>query len=135
MITWHTMKYLNYSSVNPKANLEGVDDGLTTDRDKEKPTPETELKPRIRPSQPPSQPPADYPYTPLPVPRGRRPLDVNLYATKKTVAQGMMDLALLTANANQLRYVLESNNIGPYYYFSVVLISLSIILQILGNHN
>ena len=60
-----------------------------------------------------------------------RPLDVNSYATKKTVAQGMMDIALLTANANQLRYVLESGSTGGfYYYFNITLISFSIILQV-----
>lgn len=59
------------------------------------------------------------------------PLDVNLYATKKTVAQGMMDLALLTANANQLRYVLESGSTGSmYYYLNIVLICLSIFFQV-----
>ncbi|XP_042856959.1 ninjurin-A-like isoform X2 [Penaeus japonicus] len=65
---------------------------------------------------------------------GRKPVDVNLYATKKTVAQGMMDLALLTANANQLRYVLEAGeygNKGVYYHVSIVLISLSIIFQVM----
>lgn len=56
--------------------------------------------------------------------------DVNVYQHKKTLAQGMMDLALLSANANQLRYVLESYNRHPYYYFSLVFISLSLILQI-----
>ncbi|KAH0816275.1 hypothetical protein GEV33_006516 [Tenebrio molitor] len=39
--------------------------------------------------------------------------DVNVYQHKKTVAQGMMDLALFSANANQLRYVLESFNRHP----------------------
>lgn len=56
--------------------------------------------------------------------------DVNVYQHKKTLAQGMMDLALLSANANQLRYVLESYNRHPYYYFSLSFISLSIILQV-----
>ncbi|XP_025408436.1 ninjurin-1-like isoform X3 [Sipha flava] len=36
-----------------------------------------------------------------------KPLDVNRYATKKTIAQGMLDIALLTANANQLKYILQ----------------------------
>ncbi|XP_068903290.1 ninjurin-A-like isoform X2 [Tenebrio molitor] len=45
--------------------------------------------------------------------------DVNVYQHKKTVAQGMMDLALFSANANQLRYVLESFNRHPYFYPSV----------------
>ncbi|XP_049875447.1 ninjurin-A-like isoform X2 [Pectinophora gossypiella] len=56
--------------------------------------------------------------------------DVNTYQQKKNLAQGMMDLALLSANANQLRYVLESSASHPYYYSSLTFISLSIILQI-----
>lgn len=34
-------------------------------------------------------------------------IDVNRYATKKTIAQGMLDIALLTANASQLKYILQ----------------------------
>ncbi|XP_023291309.2 ninjurin-A isoform X1 [Lucilia cuprina] len=56
--------------------------------------------------------------------------DINAYQHKKTLAQGMMDLALLSANANQLRYVLESYDRHPYYYASLIFISLSIIFQI-----
>ncbi|KAM7356015.1 ninjurin A isoform 2-T2 [Cochliomyia hominivorax] len=56
--------------------------------------------------------------------------DINAYQHKKTLAQGMMDLALLSANANQLRYVLESYHRHPYYYPSLIFISLSIIFQI-----
>lgn len=56
--------------------------------------------------------------------------DVNVYQHKKTLAQGMMDLALFSANANQLRYVLESSSRHPYYYPSIVLISFSLIFQV-----
>lgn len=56
--------------------------------------------------------------------------DVNVYQQKKNLAQGMMDLALLSANANQLRYVLESYQRHPYFYFSLVFISTSIICQV-----
>lgn len=56
--------------------------------------------------------------------------DVNVYQHKKTLAQGMMDLALFSANANQLRYVLESFSRHPYYYPSLVLISISLFLQV-----
>ncbi|XP_017139339.1 ninjurin-2 isoform X2 [Drosophila miranda] len=56
--------------------------------------------------------------------------DVNAYQHKKTLAQGMMDLALLSANANQLRYVLEMNQQHPYFYPSLLFICLSIIFQI-----
>lgn len=55
--------------------------------------------------------------------------DVNLYQHKKTLAQGMMDLALFSANANQLRYVLDSNQ-HPYYYSGMILIAISLILQV-----
>merc|ERR1712130_643197 len=34
-------------------------------------------------------------------------LDANRYATKKTVSQGMLDIALLTTNASQLKYLLQ----------------------------
>lgn len=43
----------------------------------------------------------------------------------------MLDLALLSANANQLRYVLDSNNRNHYFYVSLTLISLSLVLQVL----
>lgn len=57
-------------------------------------------------------------------------VDVNAYAHKKTLAQGMMDLALLTANANQLRYVVETYKNHPYFYPSLVLLILSIGFQV-----
>lgn len=56
--------------------------------------------------------------------------DINVYQNKKTLAQGMMDLALLSANANQLRYVLESYNRHPYFYPSLVMVSISLIVQV-----
>lgn len=42
-----------------------------------------------------------------------------------------MDLALLSANANQLRYVLESYGRHPYYYFSLSFIITSLIIQVI----
>ncbi|EDW94036.1 ninjurin-A isoform X1 [Drosophila yakuba] len=56
--------------------------------------------------------------------------DVNAYQHKKTLAQGMMDLALLSANANQLRYVLDRQSTHIYYIPSLLFISLSIIFQV-----
>ncbi|XP_045536854.1 ninjurin-A isoform X2 [Papilio machaon] len=70
----------------------------------------------------------DRPGSPFPPP-GSIP-DVNTYQQKKNLAQGMMDLALLSANANQMRYVLESSTSHPYFYPSLVFISLSVIFQI-----
>ncbi|XP_065080667.1 ninjurin-A-like [Ochlerotatus camptorhynchus] len=54
----------------------------------------------------------------------------NTYQQKKNLAQGMMDLALVSANANQLRYVIESFTRHPYYYFSLIFISVSLVIQI-----
>lgn len=56
--------------------------------------------------------------------------DINVYQQKKNLAQGMMDLALLSANANQLRYVIESYPRHPYYWFSFVTITISLVLQV-----
>ncbi|XP_063366946.1 ninjurin-2 isoform X1 [Cydia amplana] len=58
-------------------------------------------------------------------------LDANRYATKKTVAQGMLDIALLTSNASQLKYVLQVGPKHEFYTLLVVLISVSIVLQLL----
>ncbi|XP_043214211.1 ninjurin-2-like isoform X3 [Amphibalanus amphitrite] len=59
-----------------------------------------------------------------------RKLDANRYATKKTIAQGMLDVALLTANASQLRYVLQAGDQHEFYTLMVTLISISIALQL-----
>jgi len=58
-----------------------------------------------------------------------KPLDANSYATKKTIAQGMLDIALLTANASQLKYVLQVGEQHEFYTLMVCLISISIVLQ------
>lgn len=60
--------------------------------------------------------------------------DLNVYQHKKTLAQGMMDLALFSANANQLRYVLESSSRHPYFYPGIVLITISLLLQVNNNY-
>ncbi|XP_014482452.1 PREDICTED: ninjurin-1-like [Dinoponera quadriceps] len=54
----------------------------------------------------------------------------NTFAAKKTVAQGMMDVALITANANQLRYLFEYQRNSPTFYFIVILIAISLLLQV-----
>lgn len=54
----------------------------------------------------------------------------NTYAAKKTVAQGMMDIALITANANQLRYILEFGDRNTVFYITSTLIVISILLQV-----
>ncbi len=66
--------------------------------------------------------------------RQPRRLDANRYATKKTIAQGMLDVALLTANASQLKYVLTKGNDEdgghPFYTLMLTLIVISIVLQV-----
>ncbi|XP_034394116.1 ninjurin-1 [Cyclopterus lumpus] len=60
----------------------------------------------------------------------RRPINMNHYATKKSAAQSMLDIALLMANSSQLKTVLY---VGPDYRFYIpliVLLSLSIMLQV-----
>ncbi|RZC34538.1 ninjurin-1, partial [Asbolus verrucosus] len=57
-------------------------------------------------------------------------LDANKYATKKTIAQGLLDVALLTANASQLKYVLQVGEKHEFYALMLSLISISIVLQL-----
>ncbi|CAK1553027.1 unnamed protein product [Leptosia nina] len=60
-------------------------------------------------------------------------IDANRYATKKTVAQGLLDIALLTSNASQLKYILQVGPKHEFYTLLVTLISISIILQVLSS--
>lgn len=54
----------------------------------------------------------------------------NNYATKKTITQGLLDIALLTANASQLKFVMEVGEAHPYYVLLVTLLAVSIALQV-----
>lgn len=67
---------------------------------------------------------------PVPAPPSVITPDVNIYQHKKTLAQGMMDLALLSANANQMRYVLQTDGRHAYFYPALIMISMSLFLQI-----
>jgi len=58
-------------------------------------------------------------------------LDANRYATKKTVAQGMLDIALLTTNASQLKYLLQVGDGHGFYAVVLGLVITSILLQVL----
>uniref|UniRef100_A0A3Q2WE98 Ninjurin 1 n=1 Tax=Haplochromis burtoni TaxID=8153 RepID=A0A3Q2WE98_HAPBU len=63
-------------------------------------------------------------------PRSPAPLNMNHYANKKSAAESMLDVALLMANASQLKAVLEQ---GPSFHFytpTITLISISLCLQI-----
>jgi hypothetical protein len=54
----------------------------------------------------------------------------NVYVTKKNVAEGMMDISLLTANSNQLKFILYYNQESKMFYPTLALIILSLILQV-----
>uniref|UniRef100_A0A336KDX4 CSON008877 protein n=1 Tax=Culicoides sonorensis TaxID=179676 RepID=A0A336KDX4_CULSO len=59
-----------------------------------------------------------------------RTIDINNYATRKSVAVGLLDLALLTSNAAQLKYLLAYGSTHEYYVLLYVLVVLSIALQV-----
>lgn len=51
------------------------------------------------------------------------------YQKKKMLSSGMMDLALLSANANQLRHTLQAPD-HQFYFMSLILIITSLIIQV-----
>lgn len=57
--------------------------------------------------------------------------EVQSFVQKKNLAQGMMDLALVSANCNQLRYVLDMSSMHPYFLTSLSLILCSLALQVI----
>ncbi|XP_022526686.2 ninjurin-1-like [Astyanax mexicanus] len=56
---------------------------------------------------------------------------MNHYANKKSAAESMLDIALLMANASQLKAVLEQGPQFNFYAPLITLISLSLGLQIM----
>ncbi|KAM4587117.1 ninjurin-1 [Odontesthes bonariensis] len=62
--------------------------------------------------------------------RQRGPLNMNHYANKKSAAESMLDVALLMANAAQLKAVLVQGPSFTFFVPLITLISISLILQI-----
>ncbi|NXR70459.1 NINJ1 protein, partial [Rhadina sibilatrix] len=60
-----------------------------------------------------------------------RPININHYANKKSAAESMLDIALLMANASQLKAVMEQGPSFSFYVPLITLISLSLALQIM----
>uniref|UniRef100_A0A286XS85 Ninjurin 2 n=2 Tax=Cavia porcellus TaxID=10141 RepID=A0A286XS85_CAVPO len=58
------------------------------------------------------------------------PINLNHYATKKSVAESMLDVALFMSNAMRLKAVLELGPSSQYYTTLVTLISISLLLQV-----
>merc|ERR1711945_26129 len=63
--------------------------------------------------------------------RANNSLNVNRYATKKTVSQGLLDIALLTSNAAQLKSILQTEGDYEHYETMLGLIITSLVLQAL----
>ncbi|NXV06102.1 NINJ1 protein, partial [Cettia cetti] len=59
------------------------------------------------------------------------PINFNHYANKKSAAESMLDIALLMANASQLKAVMEQGPSFSFYIPLITLISLSLTLQIM----
>ncbi|XP_061504813.1 ninjurin-B isoform X1 [Anopheles gambiae] len=56
--------------------------------------------------------------------------ELSSFVQKKSFAQNMMDIALLSANTNQLRYVIDLGDKHPYYMTSLMLIIVSLVMQV-----
>lgn len=65
-----------------------------------------------------------------PNPGSSPPINLNHYATKKSVAESMLDVALFMSNAMRLKAVLEQGPSSPYYTTLVTLLSISLLLQV-----
>ncbi|XP_033106521.1 uncharacterized protein LOC117108572 [Anneissia japonica] len=59
-----------------------------------------------------------------------RPIDYNAYSTKKTIAEGLLDVALLLANASQFKVLIIQGPSYHFYGFVMTMLILSFILQI-----
>ncbi|XP_067347116.1 ninjurin-2-like isoform X3 [Channa argus] len=59
-------------------------------------------------------------------------LNMNLYATKKSAAEGMLDIALFLANITHMKTVIEQGAGYRYYVAVLTLISFSLALQIVA---
>lgn len=57
-------------------------------------------------------------------------LNPNTYASKKSLAQGMLDLALLSTNAAQLKLILSNWEQQEFNTFLLWLVATSIVLQV-----
>uniref|UniRef100_A0A8C5R2M1 Ninjurin 1 n=1 Tax=Leptobrachium leishanense TaxID=445787 RepID=A0A8C5R2M1_9ANUR len=59
-----------------------------------------------------------------------RNLNINHYANKKSAAESMLDVALLMANASQMKAVIDQGPSFNFYIPLIVLISISLVLQV-----
>ncbi|KAM8946852.1 ninjurin-1-like [Pelodytes ibericus] len=57
--------------------------------------------------------------------------NINTFARTKTLAQGFLDMALFTANASQMKHLLQQGSETQFYYFLFYLLCISVILQLI----
>ncbi|XP_054433045.1 ninjurin-2 [Pteronotus mesoamericanus] len=60
----------------------------------------------------------------------RQPINLNHYATKKSMVGSMLDVALFLSNAMRLKTVLGHGPSSQYYATLITLISISLLLQV-----
>uniref|UniRef100_UPI00398F0980 ninjurin-1 n=1 Tax=Pristiophorus japonicus TaxID=55135 RepID=UPI00398F0980 len=63
--------------------------------------------------------------------RRSQSINFNHYANKKSAAESMLDVALLMANASQLKAVVDQGPSFNYYVPLIILISISLMFQII----
>ncbi|CAM1322427.1 Uncharacterised protein g8095 [Pycnogonum litorale] len=56
-------------------------------------------------------------------------LNINRYSNKKTLAKGLLDMAMIANNAVQLKTVVRQGSVHPFYTLLLVLIPISLTLQ------
>lgn len=59
----------------------------------------------------------------------QEPMNFTKYQNKKSIAQGMLDISLLTANISQLKYVLQVGHKHEFYTLLIMLLSIVIFMQ------
>ncbi|KAM9683730.1 ninjurin-2 [Dama dama] len=64
-----------------------------------------------------------------PSPGRSRPINLNRYATKKSLAESLLDMALFMSNTAHLKVVLDQGPSSHHYSALVTLLSISLLLQ------
>ncbi|KAK8733475.1 hypothetical protein OTU49_006314 [Cherax quadricarinatus] len=63
----------------------------------------------------------------------KRPIDLNVMKRNMTIAKGFLDISLLSANANQLRNIINFGDTeSPIYYVVISGIIFSLVIQIVA---
>ena len=60
-------------------------------------------------------------------------LDIDSYATKKTVAEGLLDMTILARNATLLRETIHKGTEHTFYHLLIVIIPITLTLHVSSN--